>query len=143
MQTTPFGVGKQSVCIYKHPLGGGRWPPAPPLANARKELNSIANKTKMFCFRLSERDYLAIQNRAERVRLSMTAFITNAALGRPIVIIDGLNNFLKELKAIGRNLNQLTVLGNMGKLQVADLGEAKARLGAVFDAVIALTEGKS
>ena len=97
----------------------------------------------MFCFRLSERDFLAIQNRAERARLSMTAFITDAALGRPIVVIDGLNHFLSELKAIGRNLNQLTVLGNMGKIQAVNLGEAKARLGAVFDAVIALTEGKS
>ena len=97
----------------------------------------------MFCFRLSERDYLAIQTKAERARLSMTAFITNAALNKPIVVIDGLNSFLAELKAIGRNLNQLTILGNMGKVQIADLGEAKARLGAVFDAVIALTEGKA
>jgi len=96
----------------------------------------------MFSFRLSERDFLAIQNRAECARLSMTAFITGAALGRPIVVIDGLNRFLAELKAIGKNLNQLTVLGNMGKVQAVDLGEAKARLGAVFDAVIALTEGR-
>jgi len=96
----------------------------------------------MFCFRLSERDFLSIQNRAERARLSMTAFITGAALGRPIVVIDGLTTFMAELKAIGKNLNQLTVLGNMGKIQAVDLGEAKARLGAVFDAVIALTEDK-
>jgi len=96
----------------------------------------------MFCFRLSERDFLAIQNRAERARLSMTAFITNTALYKPIVVVDGLNRFLAELKAIGKNLNQLTVLGNMGKLQTVDLGEAKARLGAVFDAVIALTEDR-
>ena len=96
----------------------------------------------MFCFRLSESDYLAIQNRAQRARLSMTAFITSAALGRPIVVIDGLNSFLAELKAIGKNLNQLTVLSNMGKLQAVNLSEAKARLGAMFDAVIALTEGK-
>ena len=96
----------------------------------------------MFCFRLSERDYLAIQSRAQRARLSVTAFITNAALGRPIVVIDGLNNFLAEMKAIGRNLNQLTVLGNMGKVQSADLSSIKARLGAVFDAVTALMEGK-
>jgi len=96
----------------------------------------------MFCFRLSERDFLAIQNRAERARLSMTAFVTSAALGRPIVVIDGLNRFLSELKAIGKNLNQLTVLSNMGKLDAVDLGSVKARLGAVFDAVIALTEGK-
>jgi len=97
----------------------------------------------MFCFRLSERDYLAIQYRAQRARLSMTAFITSAALDKPIVVIDELVGFLAELKAIGRNLNQITVLSNMGKLQTVNLSEAKLRLSKIYDAVIALTEGRS
>ena len=46
--------------------------------------------------RICDRDFLAIQNRAERARLSMTAFITSTALGRPIVVIDGLNGFLRR-----------------------------------------------
>ena len=32
--------------------------------------------------------------------------------------MDGLDNLLSELKAQGRNLNQLTTLANMGRLSV-------------------------
>jgi len=98
------------------------------------------NKSKMFCFRLSEKDYLSIQNKAERAKLNMTAYITTSALQKPIVVIDGLEKVIAELKAIGRNLNQITTLCNMGKIQSAGLAEIKERFGAVFDAIMALCE---
>ena len=36
-------------------------------------------------------------------------------LGKKVVYVDGLDKVLTELKAQGRNLNQLTTLANMGK----------------------------
>ena len=36
-------------------------------------------------------------------------------LGKKVVEVDGLDKVLTELKAQGRNLNQLTTLANMGK----------------------------
>jgi len=39
-------------------------------------------------------------------------------LGQEIVRVDGLDAVLSELKAQGRNLNQLTTLANMGRLTV-------------------------
>ena len=94
----------------------------------------------MFCFRLSEKDYLSIQNKAERAKLNMTAYITTSALQKQIVVIDGLNSFIAELKAIGKNLNQLTVLCNMGKIQSVGLTEIKERFGKIFDAIMELCE---
>ncbi|NLB80026.1 MAG: MobC family plasmid mobilization relaxosome protein [Clostridiaceae bacterium] len=94
----------------------------------------------MFCFRLSEKDYLSIQNKAERAKLNMTAYITTSALDKQIVVIDGLEQIIAELKAIGRNINQLTTLCNMGKIQCVELTETKEWFGAVFDGILNLCE---
>ena len=94
----------------------------------------------MFCFRLSEKDYLSIKRKTEKAKLSMTAYITTSALDKQIVVIEGLNNFISELKSIGKNLNQLTTLCNMGKIQSVGLAEIKERFGAIFDGLMALCE---
>ena len=98
------------------------------------------NKSKMFCFRLSEQDYLSILQKAARAKLNMTAYITTSALQKPIVVIDGLEQVIGELKGIGRNLNQLTTLCNMGKIQSLGLTDVKERFGEIFDAIMKLGE---
>lgn len=99
------------------------------------------NKSRMFCFRLSESDYMRIQNRAEKAKLSMSAFILSTALGKEIIIVEGLGKSLAELKAIGRNLNQLTTLCNMGKIQALELDEIKSQFGAVVESITGLKAG--
>lgn len=42
---------------------------------------------------------------------------------------------LAELKAIGRNLNQLTVLSHQGKISAVNLSEAVSTLQKVYDAI--------
>ena len=49
--------------------------------------------------------------------------------------MEGLDKVLSELKAQGRNLNQLTVLAHQGHIRSADLREATATLGRVYEAV--------
>ena len=41
-----------------------------------------------------------------------------SGLGKEIVRVEGLDGVLSELKAQGRNLNQLTTLANMGRISV-------------------------
>jgi len=45
-----------------------------------------------------------------------------------------------ELKGIGRNLNQLTALCNMGRIQCLDLSSVKKDFGAVFDSLYDLMD---
>jgi len=59
--------------------------------------------------------------------MTVTDYLTTCALGKRIIRMDGLDAVLTELKAQGRNLNQLTVLANMGRLTVVrgdDLAES-------------------
>ena len=51
--------------------------------------------------------------KAEQAKLSFTEYITRACLGKQIVVIDGLAEVIRQQKAIGKNLNQLTMLCNI------------------------------
>ena len=75
--------------------------------------------------RFRESDYAAIKKKAEKVNMNFTEFVTAAAMNKPITAINGLSDVMKEQKAIGRNINQLTTLCNMGKIVCPDLQELK------------------
>ena len=91
------------------------------------------SKEKMFAMRMSQMDYDRIQHKAGQAGMSMTGFLTASALDKNIVVVDGLDKVLPELKAIGKNLNQLTTLCNMGRITCLDLTEIKSSFGKVFD----------
>lgn len=85
--------------------------------------------------RFRENDYTAIKRKAEKANMNFTEFVTNAAMNKSITVIDGLDDVLKEQKAIGRNLNQLTTLCNMGKIICPDLRELKGQYADVLSAL--------
>jgi len=82
--------------------------------------------------RFHESDYTAIKKKAEKANMNFTEFVTAAAMNKPITVINGLSDVLKEQKAIGRNINQLTTLCNMGKIVCSDLQELKQQYAEVL-----------
>ena len=75
-------------------------------------------KTEIITARMTPADKKAICQRAKAAGMTVTDYLTICALGKEIVRMDGLYGLLSELKAQGRNLNQLTTLANMGRLTV-------------------------
>ena len=75
-------------------------------------------ETEIITARMTPADKNAIHQRARAVGMTVTDYLTTCALGKEIVRIDGLDDLLSELKAQGRNLNQLTTLANMGRITV-------------------------
>ena len=59
---------------------------------------------------------------------------------REIVRVEGLDAVLSELKAQGRNLNQLTTLANMGRLTVLRSDELIDRYADLCAAIRRLTK---
>lgn len=88
-------------------------------------------KNKKLCIRISEDDFAAVHRRAEKAKLSFTEYVTRACLGKQIVVIDGLDEIIKQQKAIGKNLNQLTMLCNIGRVAAVDLSPLVAEYAAV------------
>lgn len=75
-------------------------------------------KTEIITLRVTPRTKAVIQARAKSVNKTVTDYLCLCGLGKEIVQVKGLDKVLSELKAQGRNLNQLTTLVNMGKVTV-------------------------
>ena len=75
-------------------------------------------KTEIITLRVAPRTKAVIQARAKSVNKTVTDYLCLCGLGKEIVQVEGLDKVLSELKAQGRNLNQLTTLANMGKVTV-------------------------
>ena len=75
-------------------------------------------KTAIITARMTPADKKVITQRAKAAGMTVTDYLTTCALGKEIIRVDGLDDLLSELKAQGRNLNQLTTLANMGRLSV-------------------------
>ena len=71
--------------------------------------------------RMASADREPIKELAQHCGMSMRDYVTACCLGKQVVVIDGLKEVLKELKSIGRNLNQLVTLAHMGRVTVIDL----------------------
>ena len=74
--------------------------------------------------------------------MSMSDYVTACCLGKRIVVIDEQKELLRQLKGIGSNINRLTVLANMGKVQVTGLEKAVGELSEVSAALRAVMEGR-
>ena len=98
-------------------------------------------KDKQFSIRISEQDLEAIRRKAAQAHMTQSAYVTACCLGKRIVIMDGLKEVLRQQKAIGNNLNQLTVLANMGKVQFANLDTAAQEFAKINVTLRQIQEG--
>ena len=82
-------------------------------------------KNKKFAFRISECDLNAIRVKATQAKMTVTDYLVACALDKKIVVVEDMPQAVSEMKAIGRNLNQLTTLANMGRVASVRLDEVQ------------------
>lgn len=70
----------------------------------------------------------------------MMDFLTRSALGKEIIVVNDLEDVTVQLKAIGKNPNQLTVLCNMGRITCPDLTDTKRSFGPVLDSICGMMD---
>ena len=95
-----------------------------------------------FSTRMASADREKIKALAANAHMSMSDYVTACCLGKRIVVIDEQKELLRQLKGIGSNINRLTVLANMGKVQVIGLDKAAQELSEVSAALRAVMEGR-
>ena len=98
-------------------------------------------KDRQFSIRISDQDLETIRQKAAQAHMSQSDYVTACCIGKRIVILDGLKEVMQQQKAIGNNLNQLTVLANMGKVQFANLDSAAQEFSKINIALRELQEG--
>ena len=89
-------------------------------------------KDKIITIRVSEKEKKKLIEKSEVAKLSLSEYLIEQGLDKDIVIVDGLNEVVTELRKIGNNINQLTYLTNSGRIYTVDLSEVKQKVENVW-----------
>lgn len=97
-------------------------------------------KDRNYAFRISAKDLDVIKKKSKKAKMTVTDYITQSALGKEVIIIDGLSEIVSQLKKIGNNLNQLTMLSHQGVINAVNLDETEESLTAIYWKINELTK---
>ena len=149
-----MGSHRQRRRIPNPTLVGGE-APKPPLQHSanlnEREVIIIENQNeksssggrfrdKKMSFWVSESEQKKIKKLVAKTGLSQREYLLSAALGRTIYQVEELKPMLFELKAIGRNINQLTMLAHQGHVTTINLTEATSALQRNYAAINSLSD---
>ena len=95
-----------------------------------------------FSTRMASADRERIKALAAKAGMSMSDYVTACCLGKRIVVLDEEKELLLQLKGICSNVNRLTVLADMGKVQVISLNKATQELSEISAALRSVMEGR-
>ena len=98
-------------------------------------------KSEIITLRVTPRTKEPIQERAKAAGLTVTDYLCYSGLAKEIVRVEGLEQMLSELKAQGRNLNQLTTLANMGRVSVVKGDALAENYGKIYEQLRELLKG--
>ncbi len=86
-------------------------------------------------FRVSEHELERITSLSRKANLSLSEYLRHASTHKTINVVEGLGEFSKELRSVGRNLNQLTRLCHQGRIECLDLGSIKRNIAAITEKI--------
>lgn len=93
-------------------------------------------RQKQIIIRLDDDEYNRIKQKADLAEKSVPGFLRDQALKTkikwPLIPRAEAIEIIKQIKAIGNNLNQLTRKVNQGKAQVAELSETRKELNNLW-----------
>ena len=96
-------------------------------------------KSKRITLRVSDADWQKLHDKATAARMTLTEYLTACGLQKELVIVDGLEEVIRQQKGIGRNLNQLTTFANMGKVNTVylqELADAYAQVSSLLSDIL-------
>lgn len=111
-------------CLYNHGIR----------LQSTYQLNRVrVSKSNRHVFRLTDDENKQIIKRYEESRINnFSKFVRNCCMSNPIIIIEDLKEFARDLHKVGNNLNQLTMLCHQGLVTVPDISETKGLLNGIY-----------
>ena len=86
------------------------------------------NKNRHFNFRVNEKEYNKIKSQIEKSKLNTSEYLLRTAMDKDIIVVDGLEEIIMQLRKIGNNINQLTKLCNQGRIRNINLEDVKKEM---------------
>ena len=103
-------------------------------------MKSNEKKEYRITVRLSPEELNSIEAKAETAHMALSSYMRACALRHKVVVVEGVKECAFELKAIGRNLNQLTVLAHEGRIQLVNLEGVESALEKNYIGIQQLAE---
>ncbi len=91
------------------------------------------NRKKSFL--VTDSEWKAIEKIAAGIGMGIGEYLRVSALGKTIYRVEELKPILHELKGIGRNLNQLTMLSHQGVVRTVNLTATADGIGRCYEAI--------
>lgn len=101
------------------------------------------NKNRHFNFRVNEKEYNKIKSKIEKSKLNTSEYLLKTAMNKEIIVIEGLEEIIMQLRKIGNNINQLTKLCNQGKITNINLEEVKKEMKSIWQLLNLLIQKQS
>ena len=101
------------------------------------------NKNRHFNFRVNEKEYNKIKSKIENSKLNTSEYLLRTAMKKEIIVIDGLEEIIIQLRKIGNNLNQLTKLCKQGRLTNITLEDVKKEMKSIWQLLNLLIQKQS
>ena len=95
----------------------------------------MRKRNKTIAIRCTDDEYRRVHRRAQEHKMKLSDYVLRCALGKKIIIAEGLQDVVRQQRAIGNNLNQLTRLANQGEINVIDLKAMVREYSAVTDMI--------
>ena len=90
------------------------------------------NKNRHFNFRVNEKAYNKIKSKIEKSKLNTSEYLLRTAMNKEIIVIEGLEEIIVQLRKIGNNINQLTKLCNQGRITNINLEDVKKEMKSIW-----------
>ena len=97
-------------------------------------------KENRITVRFTDEQVKAITEKAEVAQMTPSAYIRAAAMRHKVIVVDGLREMVHEVRGIGRNLNQLTILANEGRFTSPDLSKMVEKLDKIYGQLYILSD---
>ena len=95
----------------------------------------MRKRNKTIAIRCTDDEYRRVHRRAQEHGMKLSDYVLRCALGKKIIVADGLTDVVRQQRAIGNNLNQLTRLANQGEINVIDLKAMVREYSAVTEMI--------
>ena len=82
-------------------------------------------KDKVITIRVTKQEKERLIKKSQKAEMTLSEYLIEQGLDKDIIILDGINEFVYELRIIGNNINQLTRLANSGMINVVYLDRFK------------------
>ena len=92
-------------------------------------------KNKQLNIRLTEKEYERLRSKASKANVYLSAYVLTMTFKGKIVLVEGLPEVSKELRAIGNNLNQLARLCHEGRIECVNLMETRQEVEKLWQSL--------